>query len=94
MVNGETTVRLYANNTFNITGSAPIAKVVFTINTTQCAVLAASTGNVGEQTAEDTLVTWNGNTTDVTFTVGAKSIADTSKAGQFRISKIEIYPAK
>lgn len=96
--NGEGTIRLYANNTLNIKGGA-IAKIVFSINTAtgskRYAILNPSTGSVGEQASGDTSITWTGNATDITFTVGATSIGtEAGKPGQVHINKIEIYPAK
>lgn len=96
--NGAGTIRLYANNTLNIKGAA-IAKIVFTINTAtgakRYATFSPSTGNVGEQASGDTSITWTGNSSDITFTVGATSIGtEAGKPGQVHINKIEIYPAK
>lgn len=95
----EGTIRLYANNTLNIKGSTAIAKIVFTINTAtgakRYATFSPSTGNVGEQASGDTSITWTGNSSDITFTVGATSIGtEAGKPGQVHINKIEIYPAK
>ncbi|MEZ3577117.1 MAG: hypothetical protein K1W01_06460 [Muribaculaceae bacterium] len=95
----EGTIRLYANNTLNIKGSTAIAKIVFTINTAtgakRYATFSPSTGNVGEQASGDTSITWTGNSSDITFTVGATSIGtEAGKPGQVHIQKIEIYPAK
>lgn len=97
--NGAGTIRLYANNTLNIKGSTAIAKIVFTINTAtgakRYATFSPSTGNVGEQASGDTSITWTGNSSDITFTVGATSIGtEAGKPGQVHIQKIEIYPAK
>lgn len=94
----EGTIRLYANNTLNIKGAA-IAKIVFTLNTAtgakRYATFSPSTGNVGEQASGDTSITWTGNSSDITFTVGATSIGtEAGKPGQVHINKIEIYPAK
>lgn len=96
--NGEGTIRLYANNTLNIKGAA-IAKIVFTINTATGAKRYAnfnpSTGKVDDQASGDTSITWTGNSSDITFTVGATSIGtEAGKPGQVHIQKIEIYPAK
>ena len=97
--NGEGTIRLYANNTMNITSSTPIAKIVFTINTSTGAkrytTLTPSTGSVAEQASGDSSITWTGNATDITYTVGATSIGtEAGKPGQVHINKIEIYPAE
>ena len=86
------------NNTLNIKGGA-IAKIVFSINTAtgskRYAILNPSTGSVGEQASGDTSISWTGNATDITFTVGATSIGtEAGKPGQVHINKIEIYPAK
>lgn len=96
--NGAGTIRLYANNTLNIKGAA-IAKIVFTINTATGAKRYANfnpnTGKVDDQASGDTSITWTGNSSDITFTVGATSIGtEAGKPGQVHINKIEIYPAK
>lgn len=96
--NGAGTIRLYANNTLNIKGAA-IAKIVFTINTATGAKRYANfnpnTGKVDDQASGDTSITWTGNSSDITFTVGATSIGtEAGKPGQVHIQKIEIYPAK
>ncbi len=96
--NGAGTIRLYANNTLNIKGAA-IAKIVFTINTATGAKRYANfnpnTGKVEDQASGDTSITWTGNSSDITFTVGATSIGtEAGKPGQVHIQKIEIYPAK
>lgn len=95
--NGAGTIRLYANNTLNIKGAA-IAKIVFTINTATGAKRYANfnpnTGKVDDQASGDTSITWTGNSSDITFTVGATSIGtEAGKPGQVHIQKIEIYPA-
>ncbi|MDE6498864.1 MAG: hypothetical protein K2L21_09420, partial [Muribaculaceae bacterium] len=97
--NGVGTLRLYANNTLNIKGAA-MGKIVFTLNTATGAkrytTFAPSTGAVATQTADDTTITWTGNSGDVTFTVGSTTTLGTEsgKPGQIHISSIEIYPAK
>ncbi len=96
---GAGTIRLYANNTLNIKGDKAIAKIVFSINTStglkRYTTMTASSGKVGEQASGDESITWTGNTTDLTLTIGAQSIgSEAGKPGQIHISKIEIYPVK
>lgn len=98
--NGEGTVRAYADNTVTVTGPAA-AKIVFSINTSTGAAryttFTPSTGSVGTQKAGDSSVTWTGNATSVTFTVGHDATLGSdgaSKRGQMHINGIKIYPAK
>lgn len=93
--NGEGTIRLYAKNTFNIKGKT-ISKIVFTINTAtgakRYAEFTPSTGTVAKQASGDASITWTGNASDITFTVGATSIGtEAGKPGQVHISAITIY---
>ena len=97
--NDETTIRLYADNTFTISGAA-MAKIVFTLNTgtgsKRYTTFTPNTGSVAEQKADDTAITWSGDATSVTFTVGHDATLGSegaTKRGQVHISGIEIYPA-
>lgn len=96
--NNVTTIRLYADNTFTVAGPA-MAKIVFTLNTTgakRYTTFTPNTGSVAEQKAGDTAITWSGDATSVTFTVGHDATLGSdgaSKRGQVHISSIEIYPA-
>ncbi|MBP3639993.1 MAG: hypothetical protein J6J20_08925 [Muribaculaceae bacterium] len=98
--NGVPTLRLYANNTLTVKG-ASMAKIVFTINTATGAkrytTFTPSVGSINPvQAAGDSSITWKGDASDITFTVGALGTLGTesSKPGQVHISKIEIYPVK
>lgn len=56
-----------------------------------------STGTLSPaQAAGDTSVTWVGDASDVTFTVGATATmgSEEGKPGQIRFTKIEIFPAE
>ncbi len=97
--NDVTTIRLYADNTFTISGAA-MAKIVFTLNTStgsrRYTTFTPNTGAVTEQKADDTAITWSGNATSVTFTVGHDATLGSdgaAKRGQVHVSSIEIYPA-
>ena len=100
MCNGVPTLRLYANNTLTVKG-ASMAKIVFTINTATGAkrytTFTPSVGSINPaQAAGDSSITWKGDASDITFTVGALGTLGTesTKPGQVHISKIEIYPVK
>lgn len=96
---GTSAVRIYAKGSLKITG-APMAKIVFTIaddNKYRYTTFTPSAGRLDpEQATGDTTITWVGNSGDVTFTVGdlATLGSESTKPGQIRITKIEIYPAK
>ena len=92
-------LRLYSANTLKLSG-AKMAKVVFTLTSDahfRYTTFTPSTGKLDPAQAQgDTTITWVGDATEVTFTVGDKATLGTenTKAGQVRISKIEITPAK
>ena len=90
-------VRLYAKNTLTITNSAGnMTKIVFTISTQgkkRLTEVAASTGTIAMQAVGDETVTWTGNATEVTFTVGDEAIYGSDggeKAGQLDFSSLVI----
>ena len=92
--------RIYADNTVTISGPAT-AKIVFSIASTNKFRYTTFTPNTGTlspaQASGDTSVTWLGNATSVTFTVGHDATLGSdgaSKRGQIHISDIVIYPAK
>lgn len=99
--NGVGTLRLYADNTVTISGGA-MAKIVFTLNTATGAkrytTFTPSTGALNPaQASDDSSITWTGNATSVTFTVGHDATLGSdgaSKRGQVHISSIEIYSVK
>ena len=78
-----------------------MGKIVFTLNTStgskRYTTFLPNTGSVATQTAADTDITWTGNASSVTFTVGHDATIGSdgaSKRGQVHISKIEIFPVK
>lgn len=98
--NGAGTLRLYADNTFTVEGGK-IAKIVFSINTAtgtkRYTTFTPNTGSVGTQASGDASITWTGDASKITFTVGHDATLGSdgaSKRGQVHINKIEIYPAK
>lgn len=89
-------LRLYANNTITVSGPK-MSGIVFTIassNSKRYTTVTASTGTVAEQAKGDTQISWEGDATEVTFTVGeiATLGTESTKAGQIHISAITIYP--
>ena len=67
--------RLYAKNTLTIQGGT-MTKIVFNISAQgkkRLAPITASTGTIATQAAGDETVTWTGNASEVTFTVGEKA---------------------
>ncbi len=97
---GTAAVRLYAKNQLTIKG-AKFSKVVVTLSNDakyRYTTFTPSAGKLDPAQAEgDTTITWVGDATEVTFTVGDKATMGSdgaTKAGQIRFSKIEIYPAE
>lgn len=89
-------LRLYAKNTLTISGKE-IEKIVFTLAEDakyRYTTFTPSVGTLAAQAKGDTEMTWTGDASSITFTVGEKATlgedGDT-KAGQIRISKIEIF---
>ena len=88
--------RLYASNTLTISGSNTMTQIVFNISAQGLKRLAPITANVGTiatQASGDNTVTWTGEATSVTFTVGAKADYGTdgsSKAGQLCYTSVNI----
>lgn len=89
-------LRLYAKNTLTISGKE-IEKIVFTLADDakyRYTTFTPSVGTMATQAKGDTQMTWTGDASSITFTVGEKATlgedGDT-KAGQIRISKIEIF---
>lgn len=90
-------IRLYANNTLEVTSADKnLTKLVFTLSSQglkRLTAITASTGAIATQAAGDTEVTWTGNASSVTLTVGAKADFGTDgsgSAGQFDFSAITI----
>ncbi len=93
-------MRLYADNELTISGGN-ISKIVFEIASTNSYRYTTFTPDTGAlnpaQAVGDTSVTWEGNASSITFTVGHDADLGSdgsSKRGQIHISKIYIYPAK
>lgn len=89
-------LRLYAKNDLTISGKE-IEKIVFTLADDakyRYTTFTPSVGTMATQAKGDTEMTWTGDASSITFTVGEKATlgedGDT-KAGQIRISKIEIF---
>lgn len=96
-ING-TELRIYAKGSITINAKAGITidKIIFTISNQgkkRLAPISASEGIVAPQTKGDETVTWTGNSSSVTFTVGDKAEYGSdgaSKAGQLCISEVDI----
>lgn len=89
-------LRLYAKNDLTISGKE-IEKIVFTLAEDakyRYTTFTPSVGTMATQAKGDAQMTWTGDASSITFTVGEKATlgedGDT-KAGQIRISKIEIF---
>lgn len=89
-------LRLYAKNDLTISGK-DIEKIVFTLADDakyRYTTFTPSVGTLAEQAKGDTQMTWTGDASSITFTVGEKATLGedgADKAGQIRISKIEIF---
>ena len=89
--------RLYAKNTLTIKSSnGNITKLVFNISTQglkRLAPITASVGTIATQAKGDNTVTWSGEATEVTLTVGDKANYGSdgeSKAGQLDFDNVVI----
>ncbi|MDE6207129.1 MAG: choice-of-anchor J domain-containing protein [Muribaculaceae bacterium] len=89
-------MRLYKGNTLTITGPTATEIVFEMVETAQYGPFTPSTGKLDPaQAVGDTSVTWKGNATEVTFTVGdtadfATNESNRTKPGQFRFKTITI----
>ena len=89
-------LRLYAKNDLTISGKE-IEKIVFTLAEDakyRYTTFTPSVGTMATQAKGDTQMTWTGDASSITFTVGEKATLGedgADKAGQIRISKIEIF---
>lgn len=97
---GTSAIRLYADNKFEIKGGT-MTKIVFTIpssNAARYTTVECSTGKIEPaQATGDTTLTWVGNASSVTFTVGHDATLGSdgpSKRGQFHFTKVEITAGK
>ena len=87
--------RYYAKNTLTISGEKEMKEIVFKLSTQgkkRLAPITASDGEIAAQAAGDTIVTWTGNATSVTFTVGEKADygSDSGSAGQLCFTSVDI----
>lgn len=97
--NGED-LRLYAKNMMTLTKNTkngPMTKIVFNISDKGLTRQAEVTPSVGKMAYDMTnaTVTWTGEASEVTFTVGDKAVYGTdgeSKAGQFDFTSMDIEP--
>ena len=90
-------IRLYAKGSLTVSGDE-ISKIVITLASDAAYRYTTFTPSVGElnpaQAAGDTEITWEGNASSVTFTVGDLATMGTdgeSKAGQIRFTSISVY---
>lgn len=96
---GAADLRVYAKGLITISNSKEnITKIVFNLSAQglkRLAPVTASTGTIATQASGDNTVTWTGNASSVTFTVGEKadfgSEGDT-KAGQLCFASIDVAP--
>ncbi len=96
-----TDLRIYANGTLTVkTDGAAFTQIVINLSTQgkkRLAPITASNGSIAHQASGDNNVTWTGNSTSVTFTVGAKADYGTdgsSSAGQLCLLSMEITEAE
>ena len=80
-------VRVYAKGTVTLTAPKAMGTIVFNISTNgkkRLAPITASVGTIATQASGDATVTWTGDATEVTFTVGdnAEFGSENTKAGQ------------
>ena len=88
--------RLYAKNSLTISSEKAMSQIVFNLSIQgkkRLAPITASEGTIAAQASGDTIVTWTGSATSVTFTVGDKADYGTdgsTKAGQLDFSSVDI----
>lgn len=90
-------LRLYAKNTLTLTSNnGAMTEIVFNISTQglkRQADITVSAGSITSYDMDNAKVTWTGNATEVTFTVGDKATHGSdgaTKAGQFDFTSIDI----
>lgn len=91
-------LRLYAKNSMTLTKNTkngPMTEIVFNISDKGLARQAEITPSVGKMAYDMTkaTVTWTGNASEITFTVGDKAVYGTdgdAKAGQFDFTSVDI----
>ncbi len=94
---GTNAIRLYAKGTLKISGDK-LTKIVIKLASDASYRYTTFEPSVGAlnpaQAAGDTEIVWEGDATEVTFTVGDKATMGTdgdTKAGQIRFASVEIY---
>lgn len=89
-------VRVYAKGSLTLTATNAMSTIVFNLSAQgkkRLAPITASVGTITTQTTEDEMVTWIGNATEVTFTVGDKAdygSDGSDKAGQLCFTSITV----
>ena len=91
-------VRVYAKGTVTLTAPKAMGTIVFNISTNgkkRLAPITASVGTIATQASGDATVTWTGDATEVTFTVGdnAEFGSENTKAGQLCFGTIKVTTA-
>lgn len=91
-------VRIYAQGTVTLTAPKALNTIVFNISTNgkkRLAPITASVGTIATQASGDATVTWTGDATEVTFTVGdiAEFGSENTKAGQLCFGTITVTTA-
>ncbi len=89
-------VRIYAKGTVTLTAPKAMGTIVFNLSAQgkqRLAPITASVGTIAPQASGDAIVTWTGDATEVTFTVGDKAdfgSDGSSKGGQLCFSTITV----
>ncbi|MBR1995907.1 MAG: hypothetical protein IJ989_01465 [Paludibacteraceae bacterium] len=89
-------VRVYAKGTLTLTATNAMSTIVFNLSEQgkkRLAPITASVGTITTQATNDATVTWTGNATEVTFTVGDKANYGSDgdgKAGQLCFTSITV----
>ena len=91
-------VRVYAKGTVTLTAPKAMGTIVLNISTNgkkRLAPITASVGTIATQASGDATVTWTGDATEVTFTVGdiAEFGSENTKAGQLCFGTITVTTA-
>ena len=91
-------VRVYAKGTVTLTAPKAMGTIVFNISTNgkkRLAPITASVGTIATQASGDATVTWTGDATEVTFTVGdiAEFGSENTKAGQLCFGTMTVTTA-
>lgn len=92
----DNSVRLYAKGTLKIESAKPMTSITIILASDagyRYTTVTADSGEVGAQAVGDTQVSWTGNATSVTFTVGDSATLGSdgaAKAGQLRFSGFAI----